>query len=52
MWLSGLRTQHSVLEGVGLIRGLAQWVKDTALPQAAVWVEEDMSQIWSGCGLA
>ena len=28
MWLSRLRTQHSVSEDVGLIPGLAQWVKD------------------------
>ena len=34
LWLSGLRTQHSVHEDVGLIRGLTQWVKDLALLQA------------------
>ena len=28
LWLSGLRTQHSVHEDVGSIAGLNQWVKD------------------------
>ena len=28
LWLSGLRTRHSVYEDVGLILGLTQWVKD------------------------
>ena len=33
MWLCGLRTQHSLREGVDLILGLTQWVKDLALSQ-------------------
>ena len=33
MWLSWLRTRHSVHEDVGLITGPAQWNKDLALPQ-------------------
>ena len=33
--LSRLRIQYSVLENVGPTPGLAQWVKDTVLPQAA-----------------
>ena len=33
LWLSGLRTQHSVCEDADLILGLAQWVKDLALLQ-------------------
>ena len=32
VWLSRLRTQHSICEDVGLIPGLAQQVKDLALP--------------------
>ena len=33
LWLSGLRTQHSVHEDVGLILGLVQWIKGlTFLP--------------------
>ena len=36
LWLSGLKSQHSVHEDVGLISGLSQWVKDLTLPQAAV----------------
>ena len=36
LWLSGFRTRHSVHENMGSIRGLTQWVKDLALPQAVV----------------
>ena len=34
LWLSGLRTQHSVHKDVDSIPGLTQWVKDPALLQA------------------
>ena len=32
LWLSGIRTQHSLCEDAGLIPGLTQGVKDLALP--------------------
>ena len=47
--LSGLGTQPSVWEDVGLIPGPTQWVKDSALPQAAVLVTEAV-WIQRGCG--
>ena len=31
LWLSGLRTQHSVCEDVGSTPGLTQWGKDPVL---------------------
>ena len=38
LWLSQLRTRHSVREDVGSVPGLAQCVKDPELPQAAAQV--------------
>ena len=35
LWISRLRTQHSLREDESLIPALAQWVKDPELPQAA-----------------
>ena len=36
LWLSGLRTQSHLCENPGLIPGLAQCVKDLALPAAVL----------------
>ena len=44
MWLSGLRTGHCLCEDLGLIPGLAQWVKDLALQHG--------SQMWLGSHVA
>ena len=49
LWLSGLRTQHSVCEDMNSIPGLAQWVKDLVLPQAVVQVS-NTAWIWCCCG--
>ena len=40
LWLSGFRTQQSICEDAGSVPGLAQWVKDLVLPQAAALVAE------------
>ena len=52
MWLSRLKTQHSVHEDVGSIPGLTELVKDAVLPQAVVWVA-DVVRLWCrlGCGV-
>ena len=36
LWLSGLRTQHSVHKDADSIPGLTQWFKDPALLQAVI----------------
>ena len=52
LWLSRLRTKHSVHEDMGSIPDLTQWVKDLALPKAATQVA-DVAWIWHcyGCGV-
>ena len=49
LWLSKIRTQHSVCEDVCLIPGLAQWVKDPAWPWAVASVA-GVARIWCCCG--
>ena len=53
LWLSGLRTQHSVREDEGLIPGLIQWVKKPALAQgAAQFTKAAGIRCCCGCGVA
>ena len=49
LWLSGLKTQHSVHGDAGSIPSVAQWIKYPALLQATVYVA-DAAWIWCGCG--
>ena len=52
LWLSGLRTPQGVREDAGSTPGLAQWVTDSALPQAAALVADAAwIQCCCGCGV-
>ena len=49
LWLSGLRTWHSIHKDAGSIQGLTWWVKDLVLQQAVVELA-DAAWIWYCCG--
>ena len=46
LWLQGSRTWHNILEGVGLMPGLVQWIKDPWLLQAVAWVTDAAQQFY------
>ena len=52
MWLSRLRTRHSVQEDAGLTPYLPQWVKDPVLPQAAGSAAWSQMRLRSGVAMA
>ena len=54
MWLSGLRTQYSVFEDVGLIPGLSQWVKSGIATSCGIGYRGilDLLLVWLWCKLA
>ena len=48
LWLSGLRTQHSVCEDMGSIPDLAQCINDLALPQAQIQLRSSTAVAQAG----
>ena len=45
-----IKKRTSICEDAASLPGLAQGVKDAALPRALVWVA-DKARIWCGCGV-
>ena len=47
LWLSELRTRHSISEVAGSIPGLTQWVKDLGLPgvqhRSKIWLRSSVA---------
>ena len=51
LWFIRLRAQHSLCENTGSIPGLAQWVTDQVLPQAAAKVANVAQMVLLCCGI-
>ena len=54
-WPSGLRSRHGICEDASSIPGLAQWVRDPTLPEAAQLQMQlgsgiAVAVVWAGSG--